>query len=129
MLPSEYKKKRFCFSIETPKRTYYLCANSEADKNSWVAALCDERDRVQDKGPPPAALSPRLHPLDLPIVGKYAPAPSAAGAPGGQVVKPAPKTPATIGVEDFELMRVIGKGSFGKVRSLPAAPRPYAHSK
>ncbi len=47
---SDYKKKRFCFSIETPKRTFYLCANSEADKIAWVNALVDERDRVQEKG-------------------------------------------------------------------------------
>ena len=67
--------------------------------------------------------------LDLLLpAGKYAPAPSAAGGPGGQVVKTAPKTPATIGVEDFELMRVIGKGSFGKVRTPPLIV-PSAHTK
>lgn len=27
--PVEYKKKRFCFALETPKRTYYLVAEDE----------------------------------------------------------------------------------------------------
>lgn len=27
--PVEYKKKKFCFAVETPKRTYYLVADDE----------------------------------------------------------------------------------------------------
>jgi hypothetical protein len=34
--PVEYKKKDFCFSMETPTRTWYMCAESEAERTSWV---------------------------------------------------------------------------------------------
>lgn len=28
------------FNVKTPKRTYYLVAESEADMNKWVDAVC-----------------------------------------------------------------------------------------
>lgn len=104
---SDYKKKKFCFSVETPKRTYYLCAKDEQDKQAWIAELTDERDRLQGKGkyakPPPsptpstAVSSPRSASAQSPTPG---------ATPSGQ---------KKVGLEDFDLLRVIGKGSFGKV--------------
>lgn len=82
--PVEYKKKEFCFSLQTPERVWYMCCSSEEDRKNWVDALTKERNRVNA---PPKAIP----------VGGTAPAP-----------KP-------IGLEDFDLMKVIGKGSFGKV--------------
>ena len=32
--PVEYKKKKFCFAVETPKRTYYLVADDEKYRTS-----------------------------------------------------------------------------------------------
>nr|KAF7387632.1 hypothetical protein H0235_018354 [Vespula pensylvanica] len=34
------QKYQFTFNVKTPKRTYYLVAESEADMNKWVAAVC-----------------------------------------------------------------------------------------
>jgi len=84
----DYKDKKFCFSIETSKRVFYMFAPSEEERQSWVSALCDERDRLQEKG-------------------KYAPKPN---QPKVQA-KPISK----IAAEDFDLLQVIGEGSFGKV--------------
>jgi len=85
---TEYKDKRYCFSVETPKRTFFLVAPSDEERYSWITALVDERDRLQEKG-------------------KYAPKPNQPAVKA----KPANK----IGPEDFDLLQVIGEGSFGKV--------------
>ncbi|XP_046624202.1 GRB2-associated-binding protein 2 isoform X1 [Neodiprion virginianus] len=34
------QKYQFMFDVKTPKRTYYLVAESEADMNKWVDAVC-----------------------------------------------------------------------------------------
>ncbi len=47
------------------------------------------------------------------LLGKYAPT----GIKANGQATGAKKAPHAIGVEDFDLLKVIGKGSFGKVRS------------
>jgi hypothetical protein len=76
---STRKKKKNCFEVQTPNRTYYLVADSENEMNNWINIIkqsCSSKD----------------------------------GQGGGQTKK--------IGVQDFELLHVIGKGSFGKVISI-----------
>lgn len=34
------QKYQYMFNVKTPKRTYYLVAESEADMNKWVDAVC-----------------------------------------------------------------------------------------
>ncbi|XP_015593344.1 GRB2-associated-binding protein 2 [Cephus cinctus] len=34
------QKYQFMFNVKTPKRTYYLAAENEADMNKWVDAVC-----------------------------------------------------------------------------------------
>jgi hypothetical protein len=34
-----YKKKKNCFEVRTPDRTYYLCGDSEQERDVWIAAL------------------------------------------------------------------------------------------
>jgi len=48
------KNKKFCFTIETPVRTYFICAPNESEKESWIKELTAERDRVQGKNKPAA---------------------------------------------------------------------------
>jgi len=75
---SQRKKKRNCFEVVTPNRTYYLVAESEPEMHSWIEAI---KQSIQGK--------------------------SASAGSEGQA--------ARIGVADFDLLSVIGKGSFGKV--------------
>jgi len=81
----QYKKKVSCFFVETPKRTYFLSAPNDGERSSWIKVLCEERDRLQGK----------LQKSD------------------GTAI--APMKYDKIGLEDFVLLKVIGKGSFGKV--------------
>jgi len=76
------KNKKCCFEIVTAKRTYYLCADSDAEKDSWVKELKSEMNRIQGK----AKTSKESSEVEKKVV-----------------------------LEDFELLNVIGKGSFGKV--------------
>lgn len=71
------KKKKNCFEVATPNRTYYLVSDSERDMNNWMEAI------------------------KLSISGK------------GSGMSPTESK--KIGVQDFDLLTVIGKGSFGKV--------------
>lgn len=34
------QKYQYMFNVKTPKRIYYLVAESEADMNKWVDAVC-----------------------------------------------------------------------------------------
>jgi len=70
------KKKIYGFEIPTPARTFYLSAETEADKQSWMEAL--EKQIASSK-------------------------------------KVAAKTEEKVSVADFELLNLVGKGSFGKV--------------
>jgi len=73
------KKKKNCFEIQTPNRTYYLVPENEAEMNKWIESI-----RQSITG------------------GK-----SSSSNGSGQTKR--------IGVQDFDLLNVIGKGSFGKV--------------
>jgi len=82
------KKKRHCFEVVTPERTFYLCAVSDADRDSWMEALLAAVMRQQE-------LKKRV--------------------PGSSLGSVADLDPERVGVKDFDLLNVVGKGSFGKV--------------
>eukprot|EP01118_Nematostelium_gracile_P019396 TRINITY_DN897_c0_g3_i1.p1 TRINITY_DN897_c0_g3~~TRINITY_DN897_c0_g3_i1.p1 ORF type:complete len:441 (-),score=138.81 TRINITY_DN897_c0_g3_i1:612-1934(-) len=74
------KKKKNCFEVATPNRTYFLVAENENDMNKWMEAVKQS------------------------LSGKSGTAVSA--TPGGK---------SKVGVQDFDILNLIGKGSFGKV--------------
>jgi len=82
---AEYKNKKHCFQVETPQRIFHIVASSDEEMRDWMQALSD----VANPKPVASTVS--------------APTPVTEGA------KP------KLGIEDFELLKVIGRGSFGKV--------------
>jgi RAC serine/threonine-protein kinase len=98
---ADYKNKKFCFQIETSARIYHIIASSDEDMKEWMSSL------QTIASPKPAAAT----------TSNTAPAAAAAAASSKEVYVPKPsEVPGCkVGLEDFELLKVIGKGSFGKV--------------
>jgi len=88
--PSQRKGKKHCFEIWTPERTYYMCATSDNDRDSWIEALNSAKK----------ATEPKKDSGD-----------NSSGAPNSSGGNPADK----VAIKDFDLLNVVGKGSFGKV--------------
>lgn len=143
--PTNYKKQQFCLAVATPKRTYYLCADSDAEMAEWQEAIQNQVDVI--KGRPvgttaassqlkkltaaqtrPTSASPNtLHSGMAPSLNSAAPVLS----PIPEVSTPklddhlveeklktidlGPDTAEKVTADDFEMITVIGQGSFGKV--------------
>jgi len=88
----DYKKKKAIFQIETSERVYYLQADSDKERDSWVELINSSIKKSK------------------PASGSKPPVPGAPAASNGTSEKP-----KEVGMEDFDLLKVIGKGSFGKV--------------
>jgi len=96
---STYKDKKNCFVIVTPKRTYYFMAESSDAVKSWLEVLNAARE------------------------GNASPAKALQGRKPGLVTRPKAATgiglkdagESKVGIDDFEPLAVIGRGSFGKV--------------
>jgi serine/threonine protein kinase len=104
--PSDARKKKNLFVIETPNRHYMVCAESEKDMQDWIKELKLSRDRVQGKIAASASTGPSSSSL-------AAATPQSSSTPTSSSAEP--EEPKKVGIPDFELLKVIGKGSFGKV--------------
>jgi len=90
--PTGYKKKKFCMEIHTPDRIYYMCAGSDADRDGWIEALTTAKKALEKKATPTSTTNGN-------------------GANNASPVSHEDK----ITIKDFDLLNVVGKGSFGKV--------------
>jgi RAC serine/threonine-protein kinase len=90
------KKKTNMFEVHTPKRVYFLSAQTAKDRDDWIAECIAVRDRVQGKT-------------------KAEPAAEPAAKESTAQTEPKKSLSERVGIDDFELMKVVGKGSFGKV--------------
>eukprot|EP01125_Pyxidicula_operculata_P008527 TRINITY_DN2857_c0_g1_i2.p1 TRINITY_DN2857_c0_g1~~TRINITY_DN2857_c0_g1_i2.p1 ORF type:complete len:403 (+),score=103.12 TRINITY_DN2857_c0_g1_i2:58-1266(+) len=95
--PVDYKGKKFCFQIVTPGRVYHIVASSDSDMDDWIKNL---KTSIAKNGGGSTA----------PKVNTSTAAPSEKGAG-----EDPDEGPTKVTLEDFDLIKVIGKGSFGKV--------------
>ena len=84
----EDEKKKNCFGIITPSRTFLMVAESKQERDSWIQACNRFVKKAQ-----PAQTAQKQQPAQ----------------PSGQ------NEPKKKSVDDFEMLSLIGKGSFGKV--------------
>ena len=87
-------KRQPAIKIVTPKRTFLIQANAEADRQSWIEAFRNAKNSNSSSN----ALSAPTQPASV----------------KPQTSDSNQQTP--ISVDDFEYIRVLGRGTFGKVQ-------------
>jgi RAC serine/threonine-protein kinase len=98
--PVDYKGRKNCFHLVTPMRAYHIIATSQSEMDGWIKAL---RAVQSVDGQPIINLNSTAIP------------PAAAAALDDEIIARDMQGDKKIGLEEFELLKVIGKGSFGKV--------------
>lgn len=58
--PTNYKKQQFCLAVATHKRTYYMCAETEADMRGWQEAVQNQVDVIKGRPAGTTAASSQL---------------------------------------------------------------------
>ena len=111
--PADADGRQCCFKI-TPasRKIYYINASSAQDRDDWVAAVRNNAQLTSGAAPPPA--------------GGAAGSSSGAGGDGEEVIAEEPDAKDVVNsvggtdaqavtLADFELLKVIGRGTYGKV--------------
>jgi len=93
--PSDYKDKKFCAKIETPHRDYYIVFPTDQEMKEWIT--CIDHITKPQKTPEPVTNSNIVHDIVVPVPPDV------------------DKKCKSLGIEDFELLKVIGRGNFGRV--------------
>jgi len=93
--PINYKKKKNCFELVTPYRNYYFMAADAEEMNEWVAILDRAAAVAREEKARTASVKPK------------------------SVEKTAKNK---VKVNDFEALKLIGRGSFGKVLQVKYLP-------
>jgi len=95
-------KKKYVFEMVTPVRTYFLCAETQNERDSWIKELTAEKERLENKSQSSrASTSPANNPNSTSL--------SSSTSIGNS------DSENKVSLEDFQLLAVIGRGSFGKV--------------
>lgn len=123
----DYNKKKNCFQIVTPERIYHIRCDREDDLVDWVNSIRKQQAELLYGAQKSAtSASPSVAPAATTTTPSPAtPTPTTSSTPpqGAGMSAPAPAQPHDFGeekragatVDDFDLLKVIGKGSFGKV--------------
>jgi RAC serine/threonine-protein kinase len=98
--PTNQRPKRsHCFEIPTPDRIYYISAATAQEMQDWISACRQAKQQEVEKNNPPPKVTANSDPK----------------ATNGTNTTNGTKEKERVGIEDFELLTVIGEGSFGKV--------------
>jgi len=104
---NDYKKKKNCFEIQTPDRNYHLFASTGEETDQWVQVLQKAFSETRAEAP---ASSSSSSPSSEPAAPAAAPTANGSGPAANKEVEA-----DRVKVNDFQSLKVIGKGSFGKV--------------
>eukprot|EP01089_Gocevia_fonbrunei_P011873 TRINITY_DN2643_c0_g2_i1.p1 TRINITY_DN2643_c0_g2~~TRINITY_DN2643_c0_g2_i1.p1 ORF type:complete len:486 (-),score=93.64 TRINITY_DN2643_c0_g2_i1:70-1527(-) len=122
--PINYKNKKNCFCMRTPDRMWYLCAETPRDVQEWIDELKKVRDYQKGSDVEPTnkplttvqaarTTSPPTQQSGLKeIPQRVASTPLGTKAPD---TSSQPQGEKRIDESDFIKLKVIGRGSFGKV--------------
>lgn len=115
--PINYKKKKFCFSIETPERHWHICAESGKEMQEWIDELKKVRDYFKGgelddskKNDTPTQAEKKIDSSNNNSNNN-----DSKNSQQETAAQASDNGSKTINEQSFDKLKVIGRGSFGKV--------------